>query len=83
MRMKINAAATVAICLLGLAQSALAQGDPNNFRPFGGFFAGMFADDSTSQPPPRRPAAQRQPKSRRAELLHGRRAAEAGAGGFD
>lgn len=53
--MKINAAATVAICLLGLARCALAQDDSGKFRPFGGFFADMFGDDSSAQQqPPRR-----------------------------
>ena len=54
MRKRITAAATVAICLLGLARCASAQDDSSKFRPFGGFFADMFGDDSTSQQPPRR-----------------------------
>ncbi len=49
MSKRINTAATIAICLLGLARSSSAQDDSTKFRPFGGFFADMFSDDTSQQ----------------------------------
>ncbi len=44
---------TVALCLMGLARLAIAQQNSSDqpFRPFGGFFAGLF--DDGGQPPPK------------------------------
>jgi uncharacterized repeat protein (TIGR01451 family) len=43
--------ATVVICLMGLARMAMAQNNSDQFRPFNGFFANMFGDDSPPQQP--------------------------------
>jgi uncharacterized repeat protein (TIGR01451 family) len=51
MSKRIHTAATIAFCLLGLARIASAQDDSTKFRPFGGFFADMFGDDTNRQPP--------------------------------
>ena len=45
------ATATAAICLMGLARLAIAQNNSDDFRPFNGFFAGLFDDGSQPQPP--------------------------------
>ena len=44
------AAATVVICLMGLARMATAQNSSDQFRPFNGLFANLFDDGSPPQP---------------------------------
>src|SRR6516162_1723715 len=52
MRKTINSAATIVICLLGLARIASADDDSaTKFRPFNGLFADLFTDDAKPQPP--------------------------------
>ena len=53
MRKTISTAATIVLCLLGLARIASADDDSTpKFRPFNGLFADLFEDDAKPQPPP-------------------------------
>ena len=57
MTKRIIAAATVAVCLCGLARIASAEDDSKPFRPFNGLFADLFNDDDP-KPQPKRHALQ-------------------------